>query len=121
MCIGSGMKIYYNPRCSKCRIAKSFLEDNDLNFEVIEYLEVGINREDIKNILKNGTLKILDIVRKNEEEYKLYIKDKDLSEDEIIDLICKHPRLLQRPIVFDNKGAIVTRDEESLNEVKNLR
>ena len=112
------MKIYYNSRCSKCRIAKIFLEDNNIKFEVIGYLEIGITKEDIRNILRNGKLNVLDIVRKNEEEYKLYIRDKNLSEEEIINLICKYPRLLQRPIIFDNQKAIVARDEESLNKVK---
>jgi arsenate reductase len=114
------MKVYFNPRCSKCRIARTFLEDNNFKFELIEYLDSGINKEDIKNILKNGKLNILDILRKNEEEYKVYIKNKELSKDEIINVLCKYPKLLQRPIIFDSKNAMIARDEESLNELNNL-
>ena len=112
------MKVYFNPRCSKCRIARDFLENNNIKFELIEYLDSGINKEDIKNILKKGKLNILDIVRKNEEEYKLHIKDRNLSENEKISVICKYPKLLQRPIIFDSKSAIIARDEESLNKIK---
>ena len=100
------MKIYYNSRCSKCRIAKSFLEDNNIKFKVIEYLKSKISNKDIKNILKNGNLKVLDIIRKNEEEYKLYIKNKNLSDDDTISLICKYPKILQRPIIFNKDIAI---------------
>ncbi len=113
------MKIYYNSRCSKCRIAKSFLEDNNIKFKVIEYLKSKISNKDIKNILKNGNLKVLDIIRKNEEEYKLYIKNKNLSDDDTISLICKYPKILQRPIIFNKDIAIIARDKESLNKIKN--
>ena len=113
------MKVYFNPRCSKCRIARDFLENNNLKFELIEYLDSGINKEDIKNILKNGNLKVLDIIRKNEEEYKLYIKNKNLSDDDTISLICKYPKILQRPIIFNKDIAIIARDKESLNKIKN--
>ena len=107
----------YISKYSHCNVAYVLI-DNNIKFEVIEYLEIGINKEDIRNILRNGKLNILDIVRKNEEEYKLYIRDKNLSEEGIITLICKYPRLLQRPILFNNGEAIVARDEESLNKVK---
>ena len=36
------MKVYFNPRCSKCRIAKEFLENNNIDFEIIEYLELNL-------------------------------------------------------------------------------
>jgi len=112
------MKIYYNSRCSKCRVAKTFLEDNNIKFEIINYLESGVSKKDLKNILKNGNLNILDILRKNEEEYKLYVKNKNLSDKDIIGLIHKYPKLLQRPIVFDELRAVIARDEESLNKIK---
>ena len=49
-------KVYYNPKCSKCRIAKDYLESNNIKFSLIEYLKVGISKKDIKNILKIGNL-----------------------------------------------------------------
>ncbi len=111
-------KVYYNPKCSKCRIAKDYLEKNDIQFSLIEYLKVGISKKDIENILKVGNFNILDIIRKNEEEYKEYIKDQKLSESQIIDILCKYPKLLQRPLIFNNKKALIARDEKTLNKIK---
>jgi arsenate reductase len=110
-------KVYYNSKCSKCRIAKDYLENNNIQFSLIEYLKVGISKKDIKNILKIGNFNILDIIRKKEEEYKIYIKDKKLSENKIIDIVCKYPKLLQRPLIFNNKKALIARDEKSLNKI----
>jgi arsenate reductase (glutaredoxin) len=115
------LKVYFNPRCSKCRIARSFLNDNNKEYDLYEYLEKGISVDDLKEILAKSDLKISDIIRKNEDEYKEYIRGKPLSEDEILNLIVKHPRLLQRPIILNKDSAIVARDEDSLDRVKDLK
>ena len=113
------LDLYFNPRCSKCRIAKSFLEKNGVGFRIIEYLDSKISREEIKDILRKGNLKAFDIIRKNEEEYKQYALKGVFSETYLINLICAHPRILQRPIISSSKKSVVARDEDILNEVKN--
>ncbi len=113
------MKIYFNNRCSKCHKAKDYLERNNINFNIIEYLESGLSKKEITDVLKKGNYNILDILRKNEEEYKLDIKDKDLSEDQIINILSKYPKLLQRPLIVDKKRALIARDEEALELIKN--
>ena len=110
--------LYYNPRCSKCRIAKGFLEKNNIRFKIINYLDSKMSKDKIKEILTIGDLKVKDIMRINEEEYKQNVRGKDLSEEELITMICEHPKLLQRPIITNSKKALITRDEESLEKVK---
>jgi len=114
------LKVYFNPRCSKCRIAKDFLDKNKKEYNLYEYLEEGISIENLKEILEKGNLKVNDIIRKNEEEYKNFIRGKNLNDDEILKLIVEYPRLLQRPIILNDDSAIVARDEDSLEKVKNL-
>ena len=112
------MEIYYNPKCSKCRAAKDFLEKNKIKLKIIDYLSYGVNKKKLKQVLKKGNIKILEVLRKNEEDYDLYIKSKNLSEDEIIDIVCKYPKILQRPIIFNGEKSIIARDEESLKKIK---
>ena len=45
------MDMYYNVRCSKCRIAKDFLEKNKINVKTIEYLNKGITKNEINQKL----------------------------------------------------------------------
>jgi arsenate reductase (glutaredoxin) len=111
------MKIYYNPKCSKCRIAKEFLIKNNIEFDIFEYLNKKLTKKDIKEILTLGNFNIHEILRKNEPEYSLYIK-KNLSDKQIINIIIKYPKLLQRPIIIKNDKAFIARNEESLNKVK---
>lgn len=114
------LKVYFNPKCSKCRIAKDFLDSENKDYELYEYLDRGLNFENLKEILKKGNLKVDDIIRKNEDEYRDLIKNKNLSEDEILKILVKNPRLLQRPIIVSFNSAVVARDEYSLNKLKNL-
>ena len=81
-------------------------------------MDSKLSIDKIKEILTIGNLKVKDIMRINEEEYKQNVRGKDLSEEELITLICEHPRLLQRPIITNSKKALITRDEESLEKVK---
>ncbi|MDP4039646.1 MAG: ArsC/Spx/MgsR family protein [Candidatus Pacearchaeota archaeon] len=110
------LKIYFNPQCSKCKIAKNHLEKNNCKFQIINYLEKPITKKDIKEILQKGSLTINDILRKNEPEYQEHIKSKNLSENQIIEMIIKHPRILQRPIIISKDKAIIARDEKSLKQ-----
>jgi arsenate reductase (glutaredoxin) len=114
------MKIYYNPKCNKCRIAKDYLENHDIKFKTFEYLSNFFTKQDIKAILKKGNLSIQEILRKNEPEYQEYIKEKNLSEDQILGVLIQHPKILQRPIIITEDKAIIARDEESLNKLKSL-
>ena len=69
--------------------------------------------------MRKGNLKAVDIIRKNEEDYKQHKPEGVFSEKDLISLICAYPRILQRPIISSSKKAVVARDEDSLNEVKN--
>ncbi|MGK0208766.1 MAG: arsenate reductase [Patescibacteria group bacterium] len=110
------MKIYSNPRCAKCRTAVKFLEDNNIKATIIEHLNEGINRKDIVEILKKGNYNIDEIIRKNEDEYKKYIKGKDLTDEEKADILEMQPKLLQRPIIVDKKTAKITREKDVLKK-----
>ncbi|MEX0932777.1 MAG: ArsC/Spx/MgsR family protein [Candidatus Pacearchaeota archaeon] len=114
------IKIYYNPACSKCRNARSFFDEKGVEYEIYEYLEKGLSIEELRKILDLGNLDAKEIARINDEEYREFSEGKDLSEDEVLGLISKNPRLLQRPIIVGEDFAIVARDEDSLNKVKTL-
>ena len=49
------------------------------------------------------------MVRKNEKIWKDNYKGDQLSDTEIIKVMIKNPRLIERPIVINNKKAIIGR------------
>jgi arsenate reductase len=64
-------------------------------------------------------MKANDVLRKNEQEFKELIQDKNLKEDEIIELMSKYPKLIERPIVVRDGKAVIARPLERLTELIN--
>ncbi|MEA3383320.1 MAG: arsenate reductase (glutaredoxin) [Campylobacterota bacterium] len=110
------IKIWHNNRCSKSREAKALLEDSKQEFEVFEYLKNDFTSDDLKEIISLlGVSDVRDMLRHKEAEYKeLNIKDESLSQDEIINLVVKHPKLVERPIIIKDGKAVIARPMENL-------
>ena len=100
--------IIHNPRCSKSREALSLLEGKD-NLEVVEYLKDGLTVNQLKEILKKLNISASDLLRKGENDYKEQIKGKELTEDEVVNLMVQYPKLIERPIIIQNDKAIIGR------------
>ena len=72
----------------------------------------------LKEILDLSELSVRDIIRINEKEYKENNLDNlNLTKDEILKLILKHPKLLQRPIFVFNNKAIIGRPPEDVLKI----
>ena len=110
------MKIYHNPRCSKSRCAVDWLKENKIDFEVVEYLKNLLSRDELQQILTQLKISASELLRKSEEEYNQFIKGRVLSEDEILDLMVKFPKLIERPIVVTDQFAVIARPLENLIE-----
>jgi arsenate reductase (glutaredoxin) len=108
--------IYYNPACSKCRIAKEFLKDEDV--EIVEYLKVTPSESQLRNILKKLGMKPIEIVRKKEPIYQEKFSGKEFSDQEWIHILVKNPKLIQRPIIVNGDKAVIGRSEDKLKEIR---
>jgi arsenate reductase len=109
------IRIYHNPECSKSRAALALLEENDVDPQIIYYMETPPSIDEIKSLLAKLDLKLLDIIRRSEDDFnELGLDDKTLSEEIILDLLQKHPQLLQRPIVVKGDNAIIARPPEDV-------
>jgi arsenate reductase len=102
--------IYHNPRCSKSRETLQILEDNNASPEIIEYLEQPPNAQELSRIIGMLGISARDLLRSTEQVYQdAGLDDQSLSDEEIIEAICEHPALLQRPIVVVGNRAVIGR------------
>ena len=114
----SAYKIFHNSRCSKSRQALKILQDHYCDIEIIKYLEVDLDVSLIKDVLKKLSLKPRDILRTSEQDYKdNNLKEDDFSDDDLIDYIIKHPKLIERPIVIKGHRAVLGRPPENVLEL----
>ena len=109
--------IYHNPRCRKSREGLTLLEESGKDFEVVRYLENQFTSNELKEVLTKLGMKPLDLVRKNEAIWKAEYKGKDLSDNDIVDAMVRHPKLIERPIVINKNKAVVGRPPESILDI----
>jgi arsenate reductase-like glutaredoxin family protein len=62
-------------------------------------------------------MKPIDIVRTEKKMYEDNYKGKDISDDEWIDILIEHPRLMKRPIVVSETKAVLAIPPEKIQDL----
>lgn len=110
--------IYHNPRCSKSRQTLALLEENNIQPNVVLYLETPPDEGALKAILKKLGAGPRKIMRKNEEAYKtLGLGDEKISEAVLITAMVENPILMERPIVVKGDKAAIGRPPEAVLDI----
>jgi len=112
-----GTKIYHNPRCRKSRETLSLVEGKGENPEIILYLETPPTIEELKQMLELLNMKPYDLLRRGEAIFKEKFKGADLSDDDWIQAMIDHPKLMERPIVVKDGKAALGRPPENVLSV----
>ncbi len=112
------LTIYEKPTCTTCRAVMKMLEEEGMDFDAINYYINPIPKSKLKELLEKMGISARELLRTKEEIYKkLKLAEKNLSEDELIDLMAKYPDLIQRPILEKGKKAILGRPPERIKEI----
>lgn len=113
--MSSDVTIWHYPRCSKSRKALALLRDQGLDVTVRRYLEDPPETATLEEAIEELGVAARELVRTHEELYsELDIGDRedDMDHGDWIELLAEHPKLLQRPLVFTDTGAVVGRPPE---------
>ena len=111
-------KIYHNTRCSKSRATLAILEQNNVEFEIVNYLENPPSESELRSVLQDLRIGARDLIRKGESVYKdLQLSNKSLTEDELIKAMLNCPILIERPIVRTTKGVVIGRPPENVQSI----
>lgn len=110
--------IYQKPTCTTCREVYSVLKESGVDFEAVNYYLTPIPKKKLKELVSKMGIRVSELVRRKEPIYKeLKLGEKELSEEELIDLMVKHPDLIQRPILEKGAKAILARPAERIKEI----
>ena len=101
------IKIYHNPRCRKSREGLELLENSGKEFEVIRYLENVPTKEELRSVINCLGITPENLVRKNEAIWKEKFRGKLLSDEDILNAMINHPKLIERPIVVNGSKAVM--------------
>ena len=106
--------IYHNSRCRKSREALKYLQDKEYDFKVRNYIKNLLSIEEIVELIESLKIKPIELVRKNEAIWKENFKNKNLDDSQIIIVLSKYPKLIERPIVTKGKISIIARPVDKL-------
>jgi len=109
------LTVYEKPTCTTCRKVSKILIEKGIDFEKVNYYIEPFSKTKLKSLLKKMKMNPSELLRKNEKIYKdLDIKNKNYTEDEILNLMIKNPDLVQRPILELGERAVLARPIENI-------
>jgi len=112
------LEFYQKPTCTTCRKVKKELEDSRADFDSINYYEKTLSKSTLKDLLRKLNIQPADLLRKKEPIYReLKLSSRELSDDELIDLMIQYPDLIERPIVVKGNKAVLARPFEKVREL----
>jgi len=108
--------IYHNPRCSKSRQALALLAARGIRPRIVEYLETPPDEAELERLLHLLGLTARQLLRKKEAA-ELGLNKPDISDEQLIAGMAKHPIVIERPIVVNGDRAALGRPPEAVLKI----
>ena len=108
------------PKCTTCRKAKKFLQENNIDFDD---RDITVNNPTVEELEKWIDLSGLEIKKFFNTSGVLYremqLKDKlkDMSRDEMIKLLATDGKLVKRPLLISDDKVLVGFKEEQYKDI----
>lgn len=109
------------PKCSTCKKAKKWLEENKIEFEDRNIIEETPTIEELTEWIKSNELDIKKWFNTSGLKYKeLNLKEKlpNMSDEEKIKLLASNGMLIKRPLLITDKGIYIGFKEETWKEIQ---
>ena len=88
-----------------------------IGFESVNYMESPLPTNELARLLHSAGLKPQDAIRTNEAAYRQHVAGKNLSDEQLVQIMAEHPELIQRPIVVRGSKAVLARPVENLADL----
>ena len=107
--------IFYSyQKCSTCRKAYKWLDQNNINFELIDIVKEPPSKEFLELALIQFSSDIKKIFNTRGKSYKYIEVDiLDLSKKRIIELLSNNGKLIKRPFLIINESKLILGFNES--------
>ena len=107
------------PKCSTCKKAKKWLDDQDIHYCDRSIIEQNPTKEELREWIKKSGYPIKKFFNTSGNMYKeqkLSQKLPSLSEEEQLDILSSHGMLVKRPLLIGNDHILVGFKEEEWKE-----
>jgi arsenate reductase len=111
-------KIYHNPKCGTSRKTLEILRDSGFDVWIHEYLKNPPTRDELKRLYDRAGISPRQGLRAKEPiASDLNLNRADVTDDEVLDAMVRHPVLIERPIVETDKGVRLCRPQDVVREI----
>ncbi len=91
------------------------LEQNKVEFTVIEYLKKPITKDGVLSLSLKLGLPVAGFIRKNELDFKENNLESIIEDnDALADAVARYPKILERPILVSGEKAVLGRPPENI-------
>jgi len=112
------VKVYEKRTCTTCRNLAALLEEEGIEFERVDFHVEPLTAEELRALVAKIGGPAQELFRAREPVYKeLGLGERDVSDEEAIELMAEHPELLQRPVVEEGDRAVLARPIERVREL----
>ena len=112
-------KIYCYPRCTTCKKAVKWLDENGIEYKYKHIVEETPSKEEIKKYYEQSGLPLKRFFNTSGNVYKeLNLKDKlaEMTEDEQLELLASNGMVLKRPLLVGKDFVLVGFKENEWSE-----
>jgi arsenate reductase len=93
------------------------LTEKGVDFTSVNYIEEPLSAKELKQLLQKAGLRPQDALRTKEAAYREHVAGRNLTDDQLIQIMAEHSELLQRPIVVRGNKAVLVRPLAKLAEL----
>ncbi len=106
--------LYSYPKCSTCRKASKWLDQNNINFELIDIIKEPPSKGFLELALIQFSSDIKKIFNTRGKSYKsIEVDILDLTKNRIIELLSNNGKLIKRPFLIINESKLILGFNES--------
>ena len=110
--------IYHNPMCGTSRKTLDILRDSGFDVWIHEYMKNPPSRDELVRLYDKAGISPRQGLRAKEPlAEELGLNRPDVTDDEALDAMTKHPILIERPLVETPKGVRLCRPQDTVREI----
>ncbi len=107
--------IYHDPDCATSRNVLALIRNSGEEPRVVEYLTTPPSREEFVELLRRMDIPLRTVLRRKGTPYdELGLDDPRWDDDRLVELMLRHPVLINRPIVATPLGVRLCRPSETV-------
>ena len=104
--------------CGTSRKTLEILRDSGCDVRIHEYLKSPPSRDELRRLYETASISPREGLRSKESlARELGLNRSDVTDDEVLDAMTRHPILIERPIVETPNGVRLCRPQDKVREI----